>query len=236
MKTIFKSLRGSHAHGLATEQSDRDYFSIVVPPIEAIIGLSAMKGSQHIDGYEDHRIITLREFLRSIEHGRSTELEMLWAPEHCILEITAEGQCLIAYRERLLSRRLFKPLMGFAGGQIQRAIKGNTHRFDPELGYDPKSIVHAFRSLWQMLSLKHEPILPLQVEADMAHFLTRVRATEFSVDEIIRMITAYKDQAQHEVCHWDIPDCPDRDWMENFLMSVYSRQIHKKYRPNALSS
>lgn len=50
MITIFKALRGSHAHGLATEESDRDYFSIVIPPANAIIGLSEMKGSQTVDG------------------------------------------------------------------------------------------------------------------------------------------------------------------------------------------
>jgi len=222
MRTIFKTLRGSHAHGLATEKSDRDYFSIVIPPAEAIIGLSEMKGSQRIEGDEDHRIITLREFLLAVEHGRSTELEMLWATKNCLLEVSSEGQTLIRNRTRLLSQRLFRPLMGFAGGQILRSLKGNNGRYEADLGYDTKSMTHAFRSLYQAISLKQSPALPLRVEDGMADFLMKVKRGEFSREAIIHGITEYEQTVKDEPYAWDIPEAPDRDWMEHFLMQTYS--------------
>jgi primosomal protein N' len=83
MKTIYKCLRGSYAQGVTTPTSDKDYFEIVLPPIEAVLGLQEMVGSQHIKNGIDIRTITLKEFLRQALHGRSTELEVLFAkPEH----------------------------------------------------------------------------------------------------------------------------------------------------------
>lgn len=226
MKTIFKSLRGSHAHGIATPQSDRDYFSIVIPPVEAIIGLGEMKGSQRIEGIDDIRVITLREFLRAVEHGRSTELEMLWAPEDVIIQITPEGRYLLENRDKLLSQRLFKPLFGFAGGQIQRSLKGNNDRFDPELGYDPKSMVHAFRSLWQAKKLKQGPELPLRLDAGMKIMLKQVKAGDWTKDQIVECIQQWDAEVQAQELSWDLRSSPDRTWMEDFLIRTYSNHIH----------
>lgn len=227
MRTIFKALRGSHAHGLATPESDRDFFSIVIPPVEAIIGLGEMKGSQRIEGDEDIRIITLKEFLRAVEHGRSTELEMLWAPEDCILECDDTGQTLLNNKEKLLSERLFKPLFGFAGGQIQRSIKGNNDRFDPKLGYDPKSMTHAFRSLWQAGQLKESPQLPLRLPDHMQCFLRQVKAGDWSKDEILECIDEWDRDMRELSAEWDIPAGPNRVWMEDFLMCTYAAEVKR---------
>ena len=226
MKTIFHALRGSYAHGLATAESDEDHFRIVIPPVEAIIGLSEMKGSQRIEGNNDIRIITLREFLRAVEHGRSTELEMLWATEDVILECTAEGRTLLDNKECLLSQRLFKPLFGFAGGQIKRSLKGNTDRFDSKLGYDPKSMVHALRSLWQAQTLKQKPELPLRVDRDTAITLRRLKSGGYSKSEIVSIVQRYDAEVQADSLEWNMPKNPDHKWMESFLMRTYKAQIN----------
>lgn len=227
MKIIYEALRGSHAHGLAGPDSDKDYFRIVIPPPEAIIGLDEMKGSQRIDGEEDVRTITLKEFLRAVDHGRSTELELLCAPVRCILNITQEGRTLLLNRNRLLSRRLFKPLMGFASGQVKRAMKGNKDRFDPKLGYDPKSMVHAFRSMWQAKTLKERACLPLEVEPHIASFLRRVKEGCYPASEILELFEGYEREAKDTDIQWDIPDAPDRDWMQSFLMLTYRNHIRQ---------
>jgi predicted nucleotidyltransferase len=220
-RTIFYSLRGSHAHGLATAASDRDLFKIVLPPEDAILGLQEMRGSQHIKDGEDSRVITLKELLKDALMGRSTEIEMLWAKPEDIGSIDHYGAELVEERHRLISRRLFRSLNGFADGQMKRMLRGNTNRFNPTLGYDPKSAVHGLRALYQVRYLKQNGELVLKIEDEQVRGeLMSVKNGEKTLAELMKLFEDY-NTAQAAMPEDKLPAKPNYEWANQFLKRTY---------------
>jgi hypothetical protein len=221
VKVIYKSLRGSHAQGVTTPTSDKDYFEIVLPPIEAVLGLQEMVGSQHIQDGIDTRTITLKEFLRQALHGRSTELEVLFArPEHQI-EISPVGQALIDNRHKLVSQKLYGSLTGFYKNQKHRMFLGNGGRRDEKIGYDPKMAAHCVRAIWQLINLKLTGDLAIFVSDPLtADLIVALKKKEICLATLNDHLSGYEgilatltnDKVQEE---------PDYKWANNFLIGVY---------------
>jgi hypothetical protein len=221
MKTIYKCLRGSYAQGVTTPTSDKDYFEIVLPPIEAVLGLQEMVGSQHIKNGIDIRTITLKEFLRQALHGRSTELEVLFAkPEHQI-EVSPVGRALLDNRHKLVSQRLYGSLTGFYKNQKYRMFMGNGGRRDEFLGYDPKMAAHCVRAIWQLINLKLTGDLAIFVSDPLtADLIVALKKKEISLSLLNDQLSGYEgilatltdEKVQKE---------PDYHWASNFLIGVY---------------
>ncbi len=218
---VYRCLRGSHAQGVTIPTSDKDYFEIVLPPIEAVLGLQEMVGSQHIKDGIDIRTITLREFLRQALHGRSTELEVLFAkPEHQI-EISTVGQALLDNRHKLVSQRLYGSLTGFYKNQKYRMFMGNGGRRDEKLGYDPKMAAHCVRAIWQLINLKMTGDLAIFVSDPLtADLIVALKQKEISLQLLDDQLAGYEgilatlndDKVKKE---------PDYAWASNFLIGVY---------------
>jgi hypothetical protein len=221
MTTIYKSLRGSHAQGVSTPTSDKDFFEIVLPPVEAVLGLDNMIGSQHIIDGNDTRVITLKEFLREAIRGRSTELEVLFAkPEHQI-DVSFDGLLLLANRHRLISKRLFKGLLGFFDGQQHRMRKGNGGRLNPTIGYDPKLGAHGIRAIWQAVNLKKTGRLDIFVHDEpTAKLILATKNSEIPLDKLLESYTMYEAEF-HSLSEDKVPENPDYDWASEFLIRVY---------------
>lgn len=228
---IFHSIRGSRAAGIATEKSDIDHFKIVIPPTEALIGLGNMKGSQHQDRStgEDTRIVTLKEFLRQALNGRSTELECIFCRGRDILDISPHGEELLKHRNRLVSRKLFSSLLGFASGQQKRMLRGNSDRFRKDLGVDPKSAAHGLRALWQAIQLKRTGKLKLFIDSNFdRNLILSIKNGNVNRTDVQRCVDEFEEILESTPLHPEIPEVPDYKFWNNFLIRVHKARIEQK--------
>lgn len=232
MNILYKAIVGSKAFGLANSQSDTDYFTIVVPPAECIVGLSDMKGSQKVDKESgiDSRIITLKEFLKGVLQGKSNEIECLFVSPEYILNQSLDGHYLYRHRNKLLSKRMYKSLLGFTIAQQARMLRGNTNRFDKNLGYDPKCAAYGLRAIYQAIILKQsgkfEVVLP-GWRNDVIRDIKQSN-TLWNKDEMIALFDKYIKIFDEIEDNSGLPAEPDYDFWNKFLMDTYRSAINIK--------
>jgi len=78
---ILKVLVGSHAHGLATAESDYDYRAVFVQPTEEILGLGhKAQNNQWLEGDIDNTSYEVGHFLFLASKSNPTILEVFHAP------------------------------------------------------------------------------------------------------------------------------------------------------------
>lgn len=137
MKTIFKTIFGSHLYGTDTPTSDKDYKGIFVEEIENII-LKKDKEVIHQNTRTDKRegvrnspddIDTeykeLRRFLKDCMSGQTYALDMIFAPDKFWLEHSREWVFILAHREKLLSKNV-QPYIGYCRQQAGKyGLKGS---------------------------------------------------------------------------------------------------------------
>jgi hypothetical protein len=221
--TIYKALRGSHAYGTAGPNSDRDFTEIVIPDVDHVVGLQNMKGSQHIEEENDTRVITLKEFINGAISGRSIELECLFVRDSDIIECTELGSQLFVNREKLLSQKLFKSMLGFITSQKLRSFNGNKDRFDAKLGYDPKSAYHCLRVLLQAVRLKQTNILETYVDnAEWRDRLISIKNGLMDLEVINNLINAMEETFNNS---WPsgLPEMPEYKFWNDVLINLTFR-------------
>jgi predicted nucleotidyltransferase len=219
--TIYKSLRGSHASGTNTPESDRDLFEIVIPSSEALIGLGNMKGSQHIKEKVDTRVITLKEFINGALKGKSTEVEVLFVkPGHVLFE-TKEGYALRQNAPSLLSQRTFNSILGFFRGQFKNALNGNKDRYRNDLGYDPKSVAHAARAMWQAIQFKKTGQFHIFIEDATARLIVmKMKLGELTQAQVIAQLEDFKAIFDELPENPNIQKQPNHKFWNDFIINT----------------
>lgn len=132
---IVRMVFGSHLYGTQTEQSDRDFMSVVVPSgREILMGRSRAPdlrrrqkahGERNTPEDVDDGTYTLGKFVDLLSEGQTGVLDMLFAPPWALLS-ASDGWCEIQEnRGRLLTRRA-EAFLGYCKGQAAKyGIKGS---------------------------------------------------------------------------------------------------------------
>lgn len=134
MKILIKAMAGSHLFGTSTPQSDMDYKGVFLPSKEQILlgnykdSLSYTTGddqSKNSKDDEDIELYSLKKFCKMIARGDTAALELLFTPEHQILEKDLLWDDILAIRDQLLSSRV-SAMIGYARQQANKyGIKGS---------------------------------------------------------------------------------------------------------------
>lgn len=122
---IFMCVAGSHAYGMATETSDKDYrglfvgnpFNVVTPffPTDQVMGLK---------GEKDSVVYEVSKFLKLLTEQNPNILELLWVDERNITFNSYWYKELRDNRQALLSSKCRHTFAGYAFSQLKR-IKGH---------------------------------------------------------------------------------------------------------------
>jgi len=120
--TILKVLVGSHAHGLASDESDRDYRRVYVIPTENMFQLGfKYPATQWTKGEGDETAWEIGQFLLLATQGHPLVLETLLAP---IITVDAWGEQLRKLLPVLWSpQKAFEAFTNYANNQRTKLLE-----------------------------------------------------------------------------------------------------------------
>lgn len=127
--TIYETVHGSRAYGLARAGSDLDVKGVVVGPPVWYLGVRP--GPEQVEPGPEHVRYDVRKLLRLVADANPTVLEVLFTdPVHHRL-VTEAGKRLLAARDRFLTRRVGQSFGGYALGQLRRIRSHRRWLLDP---------------------------------------------------------------------------------------------------------
>jgi len=159
---ILRVIVGSHAYGMATEQSDLDVKGILIPPKEFLLGVhnfEQTEGKIEKDPLEriglDFKLLrnggeftyySLRKYFKLARDCNPSILEILFAdPKHFIWDgISPEnrklGELLIENRRLFLSQKVKWTYVGYSHAQLKRIKGHNKWLMNPQPEDPPRAV------------------------------------------------------------------------------------------------
>lgn len=161
--TVYLSLSGSHAYGMATPSSDYDYRGIAIAPMNCYIGLlnkfeqavDSDKGAHVYKNFPvgflqtdprvlgvdtetapDMQIMELSKFVRLALFNNPSVLETLFTEESEQLIVHPIMKRLIDVKDQMLSKQVKARFSGYASQQLNR-IKGHKRWLDSPPTHNP---------------------------------------------------------------------------------------------------
>lgn len=133
-RIIMKAVAGSHLFGTDGPNSDRDYKGVYLPDGESILLGNYPETIQQSSGDPlgknskddvDIELYSVTKFLKMVSKGDTAALELLFTPDHLILERTSEWDYILSKRNELLSSQV-SAMIGYARQQANKyGIKGS---------------------------------------------------------------------------------------------------------------
>lgn len=209
---ILKGLAGSHSHGLATENSDKDYHGVYSVPSRRFWELDPVTTSI-VRHDPDEAYHELAHFLRLALKCNPTILELLYLEDYVEKEYLW-GDRLLGIRESLLSADAVKSAyLGYAEAQYKRMQTRET------FGH-PKSqklVRHAFRLLHQGFDLYTLGDMRTKVTNRDFYLDYLPTLTEVEIDEMYAASIQRFRKAESV-----LPEAPNRFLVLDFLQDYRS--------------
>ena len=119
-RTILLTRSGSHAYGLATDESDLDVRGVAIAPLPYYVGFSRRFERYTFEGSTEGEVEDIRVFMRAACNGEPQVLPVLFCDASDVLHTTRAGDMLRATRDVFLSQRLVRPFTGHASSIVIR--------------------------------------------------------------------------------------------------------------------
>jgi hypothetical protein len=235
--TILRTEVGSTVHGIGLDgQEDRDEMGICIEPPEQVIGLRDFRQKVHRtqpDGVPsgpgdlDLVIYSLRKYCRLALSGNPTVLLPLFTTGKAIVKRTLSGIALQALAPAFYSRRAGWAFYHYLEAQSDR-LQGkrggmgvNRRELVARLGYDSKFAGHAVRLGHQGIDYMQTGRIPVPMPEHQRDRILAIRRGEVPLREIIQEIEELKHVLVDEMSAPAIPEKPDSERVEKFLVEEY---------------
>lgn len=137
---ILKFLAGSHAYGMSTPDSDKDYLGVFIPDEEYVLGNKKCEqvqirtndsgsGKKNTKEDVDCVIYSLPKFLQLLTANNPTILETLFFPKNCVLFCNDFGQRLLDNRMLFPSKKFKWTTLGYSHTQ-KKAMTNKKERWE----------------------------------------------------------------------------------------------------------
>jgi uncharacterized protein len=213
---ILKTLVGSHAHGLADENSDRDYRSVYVEPTKEILSLGhRYKGSSWLEGNEDNTSYEIGHFLHLATKSNPTILEIFKAP---IVFSNDYGRKLRDLFPHVWNANdAFNAFVGYGLNQRKKFLDKKDDRQN-------KYAVAYIRTLYNLIDLLSMGTFDLDVTRNKYLFemLIKYRRGEYTFGEIINVAEEFTERARQLLEKYP-PVEKNIDEVNKFLVEVRRR-------------
>jgi predicted nucleotidyltransferase len=234
---VLRGIVGSTVHGLANAGTDdRDEMGVCVEPPEYVAGLRPFEhwvfrtqpeGVPSGPGDLDLTIYGLRKYCRMALKGSPTVLLLLFIGDDHVLERTEIGAELQALAPAFVSRRTGRAFLGYVDAQ-RRGLLGDRHatrtrELSVEHGYDTKYAMHALRIAHQGRELLATGRITLPTAEPERRRLMEVRRGEIPLTAVLERLQQQSAALEQDVVDARLPDEPDQDRVDRFLVSAYQR-------------
>ena len=212
--TLLKVLVGSHAHGLAESNSDKDYRAVYILPTSNILSLGyRYKANDWIEGDEDNTAYELGHFLHLALKCNPTILEVFKAP---IIEANEDCE----YLKKMFSwvwnpHDCYNAFVGYGLNQRKKFLDKKDNRQDKYACAYIRTLI----ALHQLLTTEDFDIL---VPEDYRPMLMRFKKGNYSVGEIIDIAEKWTERCNLALGHCKHQPIPSA--VNSFLIDM-----RKKY-------
>lgn len=226
---ILRVAMGSQAYGLSTADSDLDEKGIFLPPAEWHWSLHPLpeqiefkrtpEGSfVHEQGAiesDDFCWWELQKFLHLAIRANPTALELLFAPECCVLHATDLGKQLLELRASFLSKYIFQTYSGYALSQFRRMKRARA----AGKGHKPKHAMHLVRLLLSGISGLRNGVIQVDVTEHRDELLA-MKSQEMPFEQVYRRALELEAEFQRELGSTSLPEKPDVETVDRFLVQA----------------
>ena len=225
---VFYRVRvGSHAYGLDDGDTDEDSIrGVYLPPAE--LQWSLYKPIEQIEQQRpahpqsqtmvDEIFWEIEKYVRLGLAANPAVLETLWTP--AIIATNDLGRELRSIREAFLSRQILQTFTGYAMSQFRKMTRAR------ERGEEPRAR-HSMQLVRLMLSgISATRTGEMDVVASDHHTeLFAIRSGRMSFDETFAWAVALQRQFEAAMHTTPLPDLPDYETVNNFLIKARSQSV-----------
>lgn len=234
---ILRGIVGSTVHGLSNPGTDdRDEMGVCIEPPEYVAGLRPFEhyvfrtqpeGIPSGPGDLDLTIYGLRKYCQLALKGSPTVLLLLFVDGNDVIERDEIGSELQTLAPAFISRNTGKAFLGYLESQ-RRSLTGNRHaprtrELSVQYGYDTKYAMHALRIAYQGRELLRDRWISLPIAEPERTALMEVRRGALPIAEVLARLDKQAAALEGELENSRLPDIPDRERVDSFLVSAYQR-------------
>lgn len=216
---IYRCRVGSHAFGLAGEESDDDIRGIFLPPAARHWSLFKLPEQlEFADETKDEVYWELEKFLKLALKANPNVLETLWTP--LVLHAEEVAQCLRGMREAFLSRHLYKTYSGYVLSQFRRMAnaQAKTGR------YKAKHAMHLIRLLYSGIEALRSGQIRIEVAVHREELLA-IKSGALSFEQAQAKALELDRQFQEAYRQTELPEQPDFQRADEFLIWARRRMV-----------
>ena len=209
-KIILKVLVGSHAHGLANEQSDKDYRAVYVLPTSKILSLGYhYKSTEWVEGVEDNTAYELGHFLSLALKCNPTILEVFNAP---IVEATEDGYCLRAMFGWCWNPNdAYNAFVGYGLNQRKKFLDKKDNRQDKYACAYIRTLI----ALYELLTVGN---FNVRVPEAYKELLLRYKTGKYTMGEVINESEKWTTKCNEALQH--VKHRPEPGFVNDFLLRM----------------
>jgi uncharacterized protein len=239
-ETILLGYRGSIAHGTYEPNTepgsidDKDAMGICVPDLEHYFALRHFGSRGTVEIMDDPWDIVLYEARKAITllaKANPNILSLLWLPDDLYIHIEPAGRLLIEARHLFATKASYKPLVGYAHGQLQKMESGayqgymgeKRRRLVEQHGYDTKNAAHLIRILRMGIDFLRTG--ELQVQRHDADELLEIKHGAWSLKQVKATAAFLFGVAEEAHGASPLPEQPDRDTINRLCVDVVSEAL-----------
>lgn len=235
-RTIILAPTGSYAYGTNTEESDRDYKGVCIPPIDYYLGLESFNEYNNSGGKNfkntkddvDVNIIHINKFVKDAMQGVPNNIEILFVRPEDYIKVTPLGQKLIDNRHLFLSKQIQKKFGGYAFSQLMKLKQkksNGTGRQDliQKHGYDTKFAMHSARLLTSAIEIL--TTRDFSTYRSNRQELLDIRNGEYDFNEIVAIIEYYDERLKIALEKSSLPKTPDYHKINKLLIEINSEGL-----------
>lgn len=216
---VYRVRVGSHAFGLAGEDSDDDLRGVYLPPANLHWSLYKLPEQLEFAGdVGDEVYWELEKFLKLALKANPNVLEVLWTPQ--VLHANDVGQRLRELRESFLSRHLYKTYSGYVISQFRRMANA----FEKTGAYKPKHAMHLVRLLYSGI----EALRTGQIRVDVGEHrdeLLAIKSGALSFEQAKAKALELDRTFQEAFRQTALPEGPDYQRVDAFLIWTRRRMV-----------
>lgn len=211
---ILKVLVGSHAYGLANEQSDYDYRAVYVLPTSKVLSLNyKYKGSDWVEGDEDNTAYEIGHFLKLAVNCNPSILEVFKAPVEYANEDGVRLRALFPYVWS--PQRAFDAFVGYGLNQRKKMLNRKDNR-------PVKYAVAYLRTLYNLVNLLTKKTFSLEIDnPKVKGALINIRKGLSSYGQVVDAAEQLIGLAK--VCLIRCKNEPDLEKVNKFLIDIRKR-------------